>query len=49
MHKIKLEACYARSRFVVGVEEQSGSEQKAGSSFTSIEAFTTHVISELRA
>ena len=48
-HKMKLEACYAHSRVVVGIEEQSGSEQKAESSFASGEAFTTHVIGILRA
>ena len=30
-YKMKLEACYAHSRIVMGVIEQSRSEQKAGS------------------
>ena len=36
MHKMKLEACYARSRVVMGIVEQSGSEQKDWKPFTRI-------------
>ena len=48
-HKMKLEACYARSRRVMGVVEQSGSEQNAEALSKRATAFTTHVIGILRA
>ena len=48
-YKMKMESCYARSRVVIGIVKQSGSEQKVGSPFTRAVAFTTHVIGLLHA
>ena len=48
-HKMKLEACYAYSKIVMGVVEQLGLERRVWMPFTREVGITTHVIHLLRA
>ena len=48
VHKSKLNGCYARSRAVIGIEEQSRLGNKVLKLFTHVVRGTTHVKGVLR-